>query len=104
MADEPKSPNFGAMFQGVRMTSLQAERPPTTEEEDHRRRKEMIAFYVKEVAVYALALIFILVMGGYSCIVVAARGVTSPEAGQAMPLLMSLFGAIVGLAFGKATS
>jgi hypothetical protein len=103
MSEESKPPNFAAMFQGLRATNFLAERMDTPEEESHKRKKDMISFLVKEIAALVIAMIFITVIGGYCCYVVAIYGVVSPEAKQVLPLLTALFGGVVGLAFGKAT-
>ncbi|MCA1684600.1 MAG: hypothetical protein LC745_01160 [Planctomycetia bacterium] len=102
MPEESKPPNFAAMFQGLKATSFSAERLDTPEEEAHKRKKDFISFLVKEIAALVMALLFIAIISTYCCYVVAAHGVTSPEAKQVLPLLTALFGGVVGMAFGKA--
>ncbi len=101
MSDEPKPPNFSAMFQGIRVKSFEAERMETPEDSAHKRTKDLVEFFVKTVAPLVIAYLFNAIMGGYCCVVVATHGVTSPEAKVVMPLLTSLFGGVIGLAFGQ---
>ncbi len=67
-----------------------------------RLRREFWSFVVKELAAYAVALLFLIVIGGYCCYVVAQHGVVSPEARTVFPLITTLFGGVVGMIIGKA--
>ena len=67
-----------------------------------RLRREFWSFVVKELAAYVVAFLFLIVIGGYCCYVVAQHGVVSPEARTVFPLITSLFGGVVGMIIGKA--
>ena len=51
--------------------------------------------------VTAVAFLFLLVIGGYCCSVVARNGVIFAEARAVFPLITTLFGGVVGLIIGK---
>ena len=45
-----------------------------------RLRREFRSFVDEELAAYIVAFVFLVVIGGYCCVVVARHGVVSPEA------------------------
>ena len=56
---------------------------------------------VKELSAYAVGFLFLILIGGYCCFVVARNDVVSAEARAVFPLITSLFGGVVGLIIGK---
>ena len=57
---------------------------------------------VKELAAYVVAFLFLILIGGYCCFVIARHGVVSAEARAVFSLITTLFGGVVGLIVGKA--
>lgn len=92
----------GLLAEGSKVKSISIEAPEEPEDKAARLRREFWSFAVKELAAYAVAFLFLLVIGGYCCFVVARHGVVSPEARAVLPLITTLFGGVVGLIIGKA--
>ena len=87
---------------GMKIRGFTVESPEDPEDKSARLRQEFWSFLVKDLTVHAVAFLFLLLIGGYCCYVVARNGVVSAEARAVFPLLTTLFGGVVGLIIGKA--
>ncbi len=90
------------MPEGSKVETFSIKAPEDPQEKAARLRREFWSFMVKELAAYAIAFLFLVVIGGYCCYVVARHGVVSPEARAVFPLITTLFGGVVGMIVGKA--
>ena len=98
----PKFEIGGLLPEGSKVESIVIKAPEDSDEKAARLRREFWSFAVKELAAYLVAFVFLLVIGGYCCFVVARHGVVSPEARAVFPLITTLFGGVVGVIVGKA--
>ncbi|HWE37925.1 MAG TPA: hypothetical protein VG406_15250 [Isosphaeraceae bacterium] len=90
------------MPKGFELDSLTIKAPEDPDEKAARLSREKMSFVVKDLAAYVVGFLFLIVIGGYCCFVVARYGVVSPEARAVLPLITTLFGGVVGLIIGKA--
>lgn len=91
----------GLLAEGSKVEIISIKAPEDPEDKAARLRREFWSFVVKELAAYAIAFSFLVLIGGYCCFVVARHGVVSPEARTVFPLITTLFGGVVGLIVGK---
>ena len=89
------------LAEGSKVESLTIKAPEDPEEKAARLRREFWTFVVKELLAYAVAFLFLIVIGGYCCFVVARHGVISAEVRAVFSLITTLFGGVVGLIVGK---
>ena len=95
--------DIGALLpEGSKVEGLNIKAPEDPEDKAARLRREFWSFAVKEIAAYAVAFLFLNMIGGYCFAVVAWHGVVSPEARAVFPLVTTLFGGVVGVIVGKA--
>ena len=87
--------------EGSKVESVSIKAPEDPDDKAARLRREFWSFVVKELAAYLVAFLFLVVIGGYCCFVVAHHGVVSPEARVVFPLITTLFGGVVGMIIGK---
>jgi hypothetical protein len=92
----------GLLPEGSKVENVTIKAPEDPEEKAARLRTEFWSFVVKDLAAYAVAFLFLIVIGGYCCFVIARNGVVSAEARAVFPLITTLFGGVVGLIVGKA--
>ncbi len=96
--------DIGALLpDGLKVDSLSIKAPEDPEDKAARLWRESWSFMVKELLAYIIAFLFLLVIGGYCCFVVARHGVVSAEARAVFPLITTLFGGVVGMIIGKAS-
>jgi hypothetical protein len=93
---------FGFIAKGSKVTSFTIAAPEDKQDKEARLQREFWTFFVKDLSAYAVAWLFLVVIGAYCCIEVARYGVTSNEARAVFPLITTLFGGVVGLIVGKA--
>ena len=95
--------DIGGLFpEGSKVESIVIKAPEDPDVRVARLRQEKWSFFVKELGAYLIAFLFLIVIGGYCCFVVARHGVVSPEARAVFPLITTLFGGVVGIIVGKA--
>jgi hypothetical protein len=87
---------------GSKVESILIKAPEDSQDKANRLRQEFWAFAIKELAAYAVAFLFLLMIGGYCCFVVARYGIVSAEARAVLPLITTLFGGVVGMIIGRA--
>lgn len=92
----------GLLPEGSKVESVSIRTPEDPQEKTARLRREFWAFVVKDLAAYTIAFLFLIMIAGYCCFVVARYGVVSPEAHAVFPLITTLFGGVVGLILGRA--
>lgn len=85
-----------------KLESPNIEAPEDPEDKAARLWRESWSFAVKELVAYIIAFLFLIIIGGYCCFVVARHGVVSPEARVVFPLITTLFGGVVGMIVGRA--
>jgi hypothetical protein len=92
----------GVLPEGSKVESISINSPEDPKDKAARLRSEFWSFMVKELSAYAVAFLFLIVIGGYCCVVIARYGVTSDEARTVFPLITTLFGGVIGMIVGKA--
>lgn len=92
----------GLLPEGSKVENISIKSPEEPEDKAARLRREFWSFAVKDIAAYCVAFLFLVVIGGYCCFVVARHGVVSAEARAVFPLITTLFGGVVGMIVGKA--
>lgn len=73
------------MPQGSMVKDITIKAPEDPEDKSARLHREYWTFVVKDLTAYAIAFLFLIVIGGYCCFVVARHGVVSPEARAVFP-------------------
>jgi hypothetical protein len=92
----------GLLPEGSKIESISINAPEDPDDKAARLRREFWSFFVNELSAYAVAFLFLVVIGVYCCIVIARYGVTSDEARTVFPLITTLFGGVIGMIVGKA--
>ena len=98
----PKFDVGGLFPEGSKVESIVIKAPEDPDVKAARLRQEKWSFLIKEMDAYVVSFLFLMVIGGYCCFVVARHGVVSPEARAVFPPITTLFGGVVGIIVGKA--
>jgi hypothetical protein len=80
---------------------LQLKTPEDDEEKKLRLHKEFLNFYVKDLAPYGLAILFVVAMGTYRFVVLIRSNSTPEEKQRAWAALSAILAGVVGVVFGK---
>jgi hypothetical protein len=103
MPTKPKPLDFNDVLQkGEVKVDLQVKTAEDDQEKTLRLRKDFLSFLVKDLAPYVMAILFVLVMGGYCFVVLNRSGSTPEEKQRAWSALSAILGLVVGIITGKA--
>jgi hypothetical protein len=103
MPSKPRKAEIAAPVSvlGMELKSLEYKAIEDEREKAQRLRKEMVNFYVKDVLIWTIGCLFILLTGLY-CFLVLIRADSPPaDKDRAWSAFMAILGGIVGLLFGK---
>ena len=75
----------GLLPEGSKVENVSIKAPEDPDDKAARLRREFWSFVVKELVAYAVAYLFLILIGVYCCFVVASHGVVSAEARAVFP-------------------
>jgi len=103
MPPAPKQFDFNKILQqGDVKVDVQVKTAEDEQEKKLRLRKDFLGFLVKDLAPYAMAILFVIAMGVYCFVVLNRAGSTPEETQRAWSALSAILGLVVGIITGKA--
>ena len=88
--------------EGSKVETVVIKTPEDPGDKAARLHNERWSLWIKELAPYVVAYVFLIAIAVYCCGVVVIHGVVSPEARAVFPLITTLFGGVLGVVVGKA--